>query len=233
MATNIVSICRTVSIIKDYSEVQRTGANGEFTQKQIIFKVASGRNYKQNITDKDGKVTKGYETDFWLVKAVGDTATAFWNNCGQFKTAEGKHKSRLIQIVGRLESYSKPRNVTLNANINGQIYEVKGAVDETNLPIFIADSIQFLDANPNRQQQTAANVPVVATPVATPVEGAQVAAAQPAQPVQTVQTVQPQPQAQQVMPSASAIAAAVQQVVQEGFMNAPVAAVADDDSDPF
>jgi hypothetical protein len=227
MATDIVSVCRTVSIIKDYSETERTGANGDFTQKQVIFKVASGREYKQNIVGKDGKVTKGYETDFWLVKAVGNTATSFWENCGQFKTAEGKHKSRLIKIVGRLESYSKPRNVTLNANIGGQMYEVKGAVEETNLPILIADRIQFLDANPNRQQ-TAADVPVVATPVATPVEGAQVAATQSTQPVQTVQS-----QAQQVMPSASAIAAAVQQVVQEGFMNAPVAAVADDDSDPF
>jgi len=232
MATDIVSVCRTVSIIKDYSETERTGANGDFTQKQVIFKVASGREYKQNIVGKDGKVTKGYETDFWLVKAVGNTATSFWENCGQFKTAEGKHKSRLIKIVGRLESYSKPRNVTLNANIGGQMYEVKGAVEETNLPILIADRIQFLDSNPNRQQ-TAADIPVVATPVATPVEGAQVAATQPTQPTQPVQVVQPQTQAQQVMPSTAAIAAAVQQVVQEGFMNAPVAAVADDDSDPF
>lgn len=191
--------CRTVAIVKDLVVEQKTGANGIYEAKSILFRIAVDRDYKVT-RQENGKTISEYPTDFWLAKATGAQAQAIADYCSA-KKEDGKLVSRRLLLTGSFENYNSPRKVkaVLPVNIGGVMYNVEGEVEVPNntATIFIIDKFKFLDSNPqNRQASGTATATAQAT--ATPVSQGQPAGqyvpvgnAQPAQPVQTApQTVQ-------------------------------------------
>jgi hypothetical protein len=172
-STNLIA--RTVSIVKPYREETRNGNNGTFTAKEIFFKVAVDRDYKVT-RQENGKTISEYPTDFFLVKATGGLAETI-NKYATAVKEDGKLQSRLIALGGNFETYRKDREVDIDkvyqVNVNGVLYSipVKDKITVPDTPvIFVADSIRFLDKNPNagQAQQAQASAPVImsATPVA-------------------------------------------------------------------
>lgn len=212
MALRVISDGRTVSIVSPFEVVKRNGTNGEFEQKSILFKVAFKRNYKQNLQKADGSTERGYGTDFLLVKATGEVAEAFNKNCTA-TNAEGKLISRHILIDGRLETYSKPRPINVQANINGQLYNIQTEVPNSSNMILVADQITYLDSNPNKKTESGP-APVNVTPVGAGEAQGAVAQAMPQA------TIQAQAMPQQAMPQAQ-------------YMNAPVMGAVNTDEAPF
>jgi hypothetical protein len=169
---------RTVSIVKPYTEEKRQGSNGEFTVKEVLFKIAVDRSYKVTRTE-NGKQVTDYPTDFYLAKATGNTAEAFAKYCSGTK-ADGKLQSRRLLLVGTFETYNKARiyekDFQVQAPTSGEQFTIRihDELADTNV-IFIVDSMSFLDSNPaNRNQGQAqasatAVVGVAGAPVAQPV----------------------------------------------------------------
>ena len=191
---------RTVSIVKPYKEEVRKGNNGDFTSKEIFFKVACDRDYKVTRTE-NGKTIQEYPTDFFLVKATGELANIF-NKYATATKDDGKLQSRHILIEGSLETYRKDRKVAYDkqVNIGGNLYQIKDEFTVPDTPVIIvADKIRFLDSAPQTQAQTQATSAPVVTAVA-PVAPA-VAPVMPAQ-AQVVQAPVVAPAVQTVAPVA-------------------------------
>ena len=76
----VVMDCRTVNIVKDLTVETRNGVNGAFESKEILFRIAVDRDYK--ITKyENGQPVQVTPTDFFLAKAVGNTAQVFADHC--------------------------------------------------------------------------------------------------------------------------------------------------------
>lgn len=192
---------RTVAIVRDLQVEQRTGANGTFESKSILFRIAVDRPYKVT-RQENGKTISESPTDFWLAKATGNTAQAIHDYCTA-KKEDGKLVSRHLLLSGNFENYDSPRKVKaiLPVNINGVMYNVEGEVDVPNnkATIFIVSEMKFLDSNPvNRGTSTAATA--TAQAVATPVGRAGQPAQTVGQPVQATATAQQNPQPVQAAP---------------------------------
>ena len=194
MAANYELIGRTVKINKDYAVTQRTGRNGVFESKMVMFTIATDRDYKQAVTQEDGSIKQENKTDFFVCRATGPIADLFNQYCSAKKIDEnGKEKlvSRRLQLKGHIEKYNATRSETVQINYNGQILNVA-----VNLPeersVLVVEKITFLDANPSRNNAngtTATTAQVVAQAInATPTAPVQMMTA-PVAPVQ--QYVQP------------------------------------------
>lgn len=169
---------RTVAIVKPFQVEKRQGQNGEFESKSILVRIAVDRDYKVRRTE-NGKTIEEYPTDFWLCKFTGAVAQVFADHCTALKE-DGKLHSRRLLLSGNFENYDKPRKVSKQINVGGNLYDIEFEVADNNT-IFVVDSMKFLDKNPNAN--ATANGAVVVTPVAQAV-ATPVAQAQPvAQPV--------------------------------------------------
>lgn len=191
---------RTVSIVRDLQVEQRTGANGTFESKSILFRIAVDRPYKVT-RQENGKTISENPTDFWLAKATGNVAQAIADYCTA-KKEDGKLASRRLLLNGNFENYNSPRKIkaTLPVTIGGVMYNVEGEVEVPNntSTIFIVSEFKFLDSNPQNRQNTGTTVtPAVATPVGQAQPAGQVPVGQPvattAQPTPAQTTAQPIP----------------------------------------
>ena len=208
MALKFYMDARTVSIVTPYKEEQVNGANGEYTRKSILFKVATNHRYKS--TTPDGK--KEYQSDFFLVRASGGVAETFNKLCGSLKKPDGKHWSRKVLIEGTEENYTKTVNKTLkDVEIDGKLYDLT-VPENVERNILIAESITFLDPHPDALKnadgvsgKVVATPSATATPVsATPAQAEPVqpqASVQQAEPVVPVAPVAPQPEIPQAQPT--------------------------------
>lgn len=222
---NVNMMGRTVRLVKPYTESKRTGINGEFTVKEVLFLMACDRPYKVTKVE-NGTQKKEHPTDFFLMKATGPIAELFAKYCSATKP-DGKLISRRLFITGTEEKYKKtvvddiPVDLS-GVNINGIVMPagstiaVKKERTEEN-SIIMVDSITFLDSNPENQQNNAVTVQTTAT-VSTPstVVNVQQPTVQATQPVAAV--AQPTVVQTQAAPVEST------PVVQtlDGYMNEPV-----------
>lgn len=135
---NLSLVGRTVRIVKDYTEnTYKSQDGGSFVQKRITFVVAVNR-------AKD-------QADYFLVRAEGRAAENFNKYCTE-KDSNGKLVSRLINIVGSLETYKKPIMIDTVApgKINGQWYNVPVHIEEDwTHTVVVANAIEFLDKSSN------------------------------------------------------------------------------------
>lgn len=187
---------RTVAIVKDYKVEKRTGINGEFESKEILFRIATDRFYKQSRQDTNGVVSQERPTDFWLARATGKTAEIFNEHCTA-KREDGKLISRHLLLYGNFENYETvdERKVHVEPTVdfgNGDVRAI--ALDlvvpvQTRNTIFVVEGIEFLDSNPANRNGATAGAVSVAAAVAKPVQGA--TPATPAQPVSAPTTSTP------------------------------------------
>ena len=199
MSMKIHAIGRTVKILKPYAVEQRTGRNGNFESRMVMWTLATDRDYRQAVTNADGTISQERHTDFFACRATGPIADLFAKYCNAVKKDENgndKLVSRRIAIEGHLEKYNATRTEQVQLN-NGQIIQVSLPEERE---VVVVESIEFLDANPSKS-----NAGTTAT--ATIVQ---------AQPVMNAQPI-----AQAVAPVAQAIAPVAQAV-----KNIPVAPVA-------
>lgn len=138
MAIEFTTVGRTARILKDYESVTKTGRNGEWESKSIMFSLAVDRDYKQ--MNNKGELER--HTDFIPVRATGPIAETFNKYCND-RNEDGKLVSRLIQVSGHIEQYDKER--TERIELNGAQYDV--TFNENNKTIFVAEKIKFLDAS--------------------------------------------------------------------------------------
>ena len=154
-------IGRTAKIVKPYEAVQRTGRNGAFESKMVMFSIATDRDYKSTVTNADGTISQERKTDFFVCRATGPIADLFNKYCSAIKE-DGKLVSRRLYIQGHLEKYQATRTEQVQLP-NGQVIQV-------NLPeereVIVVESIEFLDANPVKTQAQVAQV--IATVPQTP-----------------------------------------------------------------
>ena len=153
--------CRTVSIVKPFTVEQRTGINGAFESKEVLFKIAVDRE-RPTIKIENGQQIKNHESDFFLAKATGGVAEVFNTYCTA-KKENGKLASRQLMVMGHFETYQKDRQITTPVNFGGQVYDVTISVPDTPT-IFIVEKIKFLDSNPQQVQNGTTGV-VVGAPV--------------------------------------------------------------------
>ena len=209
MSMKIHAIGRTVKILKPYAVEQKTGRNGNFESRMVMWTLATDRDYRQATTNADGSVTQERHTDFFACRATGPIADLFAKYCNAMKKDENgndKLVSRRIAIEGHLEKYNATRTEQVQLN-NGQIIQV--ALPEER-EVVVVESIEFLDANPSKS-----NAGTTAT--ATIVQ---------AQPVMNAQPI-----AQAVAPVAQAVAPVAQAV--ESIPVAPVAGAVTAEVAPF
>ena len=210
---NSILRARTVAIVREFKVEKRQGANGEFESKDILFRIAVDRDYQVSVTE-NGITGKKRPTDFWLAKCTGEVAERFNKFCTA-KDEQGKLISRHLLLGGNFEQYQKPRVVKaeLQANINGQLYNVAGDVSVPDTcTIFIVNDIEFLDGkrdttptNTTTASTAASVTPVGIAPQATtPVQNA--TPTQTTTPTQTapVATTTPVAQPAQVSPATQA-----------------------------
>lgn len=150
---NLSFVGRTVAVVVPYRNETRKGQNGEFSVKEIFYRVAIDRGYK--ITDAQGNKVKA--TDFYLVKFTGNAADAM----NQFGTAEKVKpdgtkgwQSRHIAAFGTMETFPKEREYKKVHQIplNGKEYnvEITDTIIETNY-VIVVDRVEFLDSNPENK----------------------------------------------------------------------------------
>jgi hypothetical protein len=168
---------------------KKQGATGDYDSKQILFRVATDRNYKVTRT-VNGQQVSERPTDFILCRATGSTAQVFADNCTA-KDKEGKLISRHLYLIGHIETYRSPRKFPVQAtvNYNGQLLNISLETEaQVDGHIFVVDEIEFLDSKPREVSTvagaTVANVTVVPAQTATPVQN--VAPVQNTAPVQNV-----------------------------------------------
>lgn len=147
MSMKVHAIVRTAKILRPYKVEARTGRNGAFESKMVMFSVATDRDYRQAVTNADGTISQERHTDFFACRATGPIADLFQKYCSATKKDENgndKLVSRRIAIEGHLEKYQSTRTEQVQLN-NGQIIQI-------NLPeereVVVVESIEFLDANP-------------------------------------------------------------------------------------
>ena len=221
MSMKVHSIGRTVKIIRPYSVEQKSGRNGVFESRMVMWSFVTDRDYRQATTNTDGTVTQERHPDFFACRATGPIADLFNRYCSATKKDENgndKLASRRIAIEGHLEKYNATRTEQVQLN-NGQIIQV--ALPEER-EIVVVESIEFLDANPVKN-----NTGTTATIVQTQ----PIMSAQPVMNVQPVMNAQPimnaQPVAQvvtngQVVMQPVANGQTVVQTVAEDIPVAPV-----------
>lgn len=152
MSMNYELIGRTVKINKPYSVDQRTGRNGTFESKMVMFTIATDREYKQAVTQADGSIKQENKTDFFVCRATGPIADLFNQYCSAKKLDEnGKEKlvSRRLQLKGHVEKYNATRKETIQANVGGQIVQIAVELPEER-SVLVVEKITFLDANPSK-----------------------------------------------------------------------------------
>lgn len=203
MSVKIHTIGRTARIIRPYAVEQRNGRNGAFESRMVMFSIATDREYRQAVTNADGTISQERKTDFFACRATGPIADLFAKYCSATKKDENgndKLVSRRIAIEGHLEKYPATRTETLALPDGKQV--------QVNLPeereIIVVESIEFLDANPVKNN-AGTTTAVVATPVqaVAPVAQAVAPIAQTVQQaVAPVQAVAPQAVAVPVAPQA-------------------------------
>lgn len=166
MSMKIHAIGRTVKILKPYAVEQRTGRNGNFESRMVMWTLATDRDYRQATTNADGSVTQERHTDFFACRATGPIADLFAKYCNAMKKDENgndKLVSRRIAIEGHLEKYNATRTEQVQLN-NGQIIQVTLPEERE---VVVVESIEFLDANPSKSNAgtTATATIVQAQPV--------------------------------------------------------------------
>lgn len=166
MSMKIHAIGRTVKILKPYAVEQRTGRNGNFESRMVMWTLATDRDYRQATTNTDGSVTQERHTDFFACRATGPIADRFAKYCNAMKKDENgndKLVSRRIAIEGHLEKYNATRTEQVQLN-NGQIIQVTLPEERE---VVVVESIEFLDANPSKNNAgtTATATIVQAQPV--------------------------------------------------------------------
>ena len=162
----VVMDARTVAIVKDLTIEQRSGINGSFESKEVLFRIAVDRDYKVTKYE-NGQPVQSNPTDFFLAKATGNIAQAFADHCTA-KKENGKLASRHLLLTGAFETYQKDRIVTqtVPVNFSGQTYniDVSLSVPDTNY-IFVVESMKFLDRPQNAQGNGNTQTLSVGTPV--------------------------------------------------------------------
>lgn len=215
MSMKIHTIGRTVKILRPYAVEQKSGRNGNFESRMVMFTLATDRDYRQATTNADGTVTQERHTDFFACRATGPIADLFAKYCNAVKKDENgndKLVSRRIAIEGHLEKYNATRTEQVQLN-NGQIIQVSLPEERE---VVVVESIEFLDANP-----TKSNAGTTAT--------ATVIQAQPVAPVANAQPIAQAPVAYApVAPVAQAVAP-----IAEAMPVAPVAGVVTSEMAPF
>lgn len=199
MSMKIHAIGRTVKILRPYAVEQKTGRNGVFESKMVMWTLATDRDYRQATTNADGSVTQERHTDFFACRATGPIADLFAKYCNAMKKDENgndKLVSRRIAIEGHLEKYNATRTEQVQLN-NGQIIQVTLPEERE---VVVVESIEFLDANPSKS-----NAGTTAT--ATIVQAQPVMNAQP-----IAQTVAPVAQAVESIPVAPVAGAVTAEV---------------------
>lgn len=166
MSMKIHAIGRTVKILKPYAVEQRTGRNGNFESRMVMWTLATDRDYRQAVTNADGTVSQERHTDFFACRATGPIADLFAKYCNAVKKDENgndKLVSRRIAIEGHLEKYNATRTEQVQLN-NGQIIQVSLPEERE---VVVVESIEFLDANPSKSNAgtTATATIVQAQPV--------------------------------------------------------------------
>jgi hypothetical protein len=166
MSMKIHAIGRTVKILRPYAVEQKTGRNGVFESKMVMWTLATDRDYRQATTNADGSVTQERHTDFFACRATGPIADLFAKYCNAMKKDENgndKLVSRRIAIEGHLEKYNATRTEQVQLN-NGQIIQVTLPEERE---VVVVESIEFLDANPSKSNAgtTATATIVQAQPV--------------------------------------------------------------------
>lgn len=166
MSMKIHAIGRTVKILRPYAVEQKTGRNGVFESKMVMWTLATDRDYRQATTNADGSVTQERHTDFFACRATGPIADLFAKYCNAMKKDENgndKLVSRRIAIEGHLEKYNAQRTEQVQLN-NGQIIQVTLPEERE---VVVVESIEFLDANPSKSNAgtTATATIVQAQPV--------------------------------------------------------------------
>lgn len=166
MSMKIHAIGRTVKILRPYAVEQKTGRNGVFESKMVMWTLATNRDYRQATTNADGSVTQERRTDFFACRATGPIADLFAKYCNAMKKDENgndKLVSRRIAIEGHLEKYNATRTEQVQLN-NGQIIQVTLPEERE---VVVVESIEFLDANPSKSNAgtTATATIVQAQPV--------------------------------------------------------------------
>ena len=151
--------------VGDLKTESKVGADGQpYISKQILFRVASNRDYTVNKV-VNGVTVKERPSDFIFCKATGSIAQAIADYASA-KDATGKLVSRHLSLHGSLETYTTYKDMQINANVGGQVQAIqfKAEVEQT---IFIVKELDFLDSSSKAT-------------VATPVSGGAVATTQPA-----------------------------------------------------
>ena len=166
MSMKIHAIGRTVKILRPYAVEQKTGRNGVFESKMVMWTLATDRDYRQATTNADGSVTQERHTDFFACRATGPIADLFAKYCNAMKKDENgndKLVSRRIAIEGHLEKYNATRTEQVQLN-NGQIIQVTLPEERE---VVVVENIEFLDANPSKSNAgtTATATIVQAQPV--------------------------------------------------------------------
>ena len=150
--------------VGDLKTESKVGADGQpYISKQILFRVASNRDYTVNKV-VNGVTVKERPSDFIFCKATGSIAQAIADYASA-KDAAGKLVSRHLSLHGSLETYTTYKDMQINANVGGQVQAIqfKAEVEQT---IFIVKELDFLDSSSKAT-------------VATPVVGGAIAATQP------------------------------------------------------
>lgn len=165
MSMKVHAIGRTVKIIRPYAVEQKTGRNGAFESRMVMWTLATDRDYRQATTNADGTVTQERHTDFFACRATGPIADLFNRYCSATKKDENgndKLASRRIAIEGHLEKYNATRTEQVQLN-NGQIIQISLPEERE---VVVVESIEFLDANPVKNNAgTTATATIVAQPV--------------------------------------------------------------------
>lgn len=164
MSMKIHAIGRTVKILKPYAVEQRTGRNGNFESRMVMWTLATDRDYRQAVTNADGTISQERHTDFFACRATGPIADLFAKYCNAVKKDENgndKLVSRRIAIEGHLEKYNATRTEQVQLN-NGQIIQVSLPEERE---VVVVESIEFLDANPTKNNAGTTATVIQAQPV--------------------------------------------------------------------
>jgi hypothetical protein len=210
MALEFHGIFRTSRVVKE-ENVQRTGRNGVFESKYVMFQGASDRPYKQAVSHQDGTVTQERQPDFFTFKMSGGLYDTWKKYCDSKKIVDGKEKlvSRRLYLAGHAETYNATRKEIVQANVNGQLIQIAVELPETRT-IYVVEKFEFLDANPINKENTVANGTVAtAVPTVAPAQPVVMPTVAPAQTATIAQPAQPmiaQPVAMPVAPVAQTVA---------------------------
>lgn len=176
MSMKVHAIGRTARIIKPYAVEQRNGRNGAFESRMVMFSLATDRDYRQAVTNADGTISQERHTDFFACRATGPIADLFAKYCSAMKKDENgndKLVSRRIYIEGHLEKYNAKRTEQVQLS-NGQIVQIELPEERE---IVVVESIEFLDANPVKNNNGTTAQVIQAQPVAQALPVAPVAVA--------------------------------------------------------